>query len=127
MSDMGIFRITIRVGHPTDEGRTVELRDALADTGSELSWVPAPLLESLGIRRRQTMLFRRASGTIIERSTGVAIVYAGGTSTGDEVVFAEPDDMTLLGTRTLEGLQLAVDPLAKRLINTGPMPVAAAA
>ena len=127
MAEMGTFRIAIRIGHPTDEHRIVELPDVLVDTGSELTWVPAAVLESLGIRRRQTMRFRQATGSIVERATGAAIVHAAGTSAADEVVFAEPGDMTLLGARSLEGLRLGVDPLTKRLVDTGPMPVAAAA
>lgn len=127
MVDMGTFRITIRVGHPTDETRTVELHDVLVDTGSELTWVPAGVLESLGVRRHKLMRFRQASGTVLERMTGVAIVHAAGTFAGDEVVFAEPGDMTLLGARSLEGLNLTIDPVTKRLVDAGPAPAAAAA
>lgn len=127
MAGMGTFRIAIRIGHPTDEHRIAELSDVLVDTGSELTWVPAAILESLGIRRHQTMRFRQATGAIVERATGGAIVHAGGAMATDEVVFAEPGDMTLLGARSLEGLRLGVDPLTRRLVDTGPMPVAAAA
>ena len=38
----------------------------------------------------------------------------------DEVVFAEPGDHLLLGSRALEGLGLMVDPRGKRLIDRGP-------
>jgi predicted aspartyl protease len=127
MSDMGTFRITIRVGHPTDESRTAELSDVLVDTGSELTWVPSATLESLGIVRRKTMRFRQADGTVLERATGVGIVHAVGTSAGEEVVFAEPGDMTLLGARSLEGLNLTIDPVLKRLVDAGPAPAATAA
>src|SRR5205085_793586 len=39
----------------------------------------------------------------IERDVGYAILSAEGYETNDEVVFAEPGDMSLLGVRTLEG------------------------
>ena len=42
----------------------------------------------------------------------------------DEVVFGEPRDLVLLGPRTLEGLNVQVDPVAKRLIDAGPLPAA---
>ncbi len=42
----------------------------------------------------------------------------------DEVVFAEPGDMTLLGARTLEGLSLVVDPRGEKLVAAGPLPAA---
>ncbi|HXD22552.1 MAG TPA: hypothetical protein VN613_04275 [Gemmatimonadaceae bacterium] len=42
------------------------------------------------------------------------------------MVFAEPGDSVLLGARTLEGLNVRVDPLRKELIDAGPAPAAAA-
>jgi hypothetical protein len=56
---------------------------------------------------------------------GFAIVHAGGTFTNDEVVFGEPDDLILLGARSLEGLNLKVDLVGKRLVSAGPMLAAA--
>jgi hypothetical protein len=43
------------------------------------------------------------------------------------VVFGEAGDLVLLGARTLEGLNLRVEPMAKRLVDAGPAPAAAAA
>jgi hypothetical protein len=40
------------------------------------------------------------------------------------VVFAEPEDMTLLGARTLEGLALVVDSRKKKLVAAGLLPAA---
>lgn len=37
----------------------------------------------------------------------------------DEVVFAEPGEMTLLGVRTLEGFGVMVDNVAHRFVATG--------
>ncbi len=48
------------------------------------------------------------------------------TFTVDEVVFAEPGDLALLGARSLEGLNLMVDPARKRLVAAGPLPAASA-
>ena len=53
-------------------------------------------------------------------------MYLGDTATVDEVVFGEPRDLVLLGSRSLEGLNLRVDPLSKRLIDAGPAPAAIA-
>ena len=63
---------------------------------------------------------------MLERWTGVAVIHAAGTHTGDDVVFGEPGDMILLGARTLEGLNVRVDPVLKVLIDTGPAPAALA-
>src|SRR5678816_2122590 len=97
------------------------IRDSKVDTGAELSWAPAPVLASLGIARRKPIRFQQADGTIIERWVGFAIVHAGGTFTADEVVFGAPGDLPLLGARSLEGLNLKVDLVGKRLVSAGPM------
>jgi len=66
--------------------------------------------------------FRQADGTVLQRWTGPAFVYAAGRTTTDEVVFGDPGDLVLLGARSLEGLNLRVDPLRKRLVDAGPGP-----
>jgi len=127
MSDeMGTFRTSIDVENPALRGRRRTLAGVLVDTGAELSWVPAPVLESLGVVRDKLLHFRQANGAVLERWTGMALVYAGGTWTVDHVVFGEPDDLTLLGARTLEGLNLRVDPVLKQLVDAGPAPAALA-
>jgi len=125
MSDpMGTFRIDIEIENPTRPGARTEVRGLLVDTGSELTWIPVSILESLGIERRKLSRFRQASGTVLERWTGLASIYVAGTWTGDEVVFGEPNDLLLLGARSLEGLNLRVDPVTKSLVDAGPAPAA---
>lgn len=125
MTDMGTFRTDIQIENPAAPGRRLSIPAALVDTGSELTWVPAEGLESLGIVRDKRLRFVLADGRIVERSVGMARVYAAGTSTGDDVVFAEPGDSVLLGARSLEGLNVRVDPLRRQLIDAGPAPAAA--
>jgi predicted aspartyl protease len=122
--DMGTFRTTVEIENPARRGIRRTLEKALVDTGAELSWVPSGVLESLGVERDKRLRFRQADGTVLERWTGFAIVHAGGTRTVDEVVFGEPGDMILLGARSLEGLNLRVDPVLKRLVDAGPAPAA---
>lgn len=128
MSDsMGTFRINVDVEHPDRPSRRQTLRNVLVDTGAELSWFPATVLDALGIRRLKQWRFRQADGSMLTRWAGVAVVHAAGTSCGDEVVFGEPSDLILLGARSLEGLNLRVDPMRKQLIDAGPAPAAVAA
>lgn len=122
--DMGTFRVDLELENPAMPGRRVLLRSVLVDTGAELSWVPATVLESLGVTRRTEWRFRQADGTVLTRWTGPAFVYAVGRTTTDDVVFGEPGDPILLGARSLEGLNLRVDPTAKRLVDAGPAPAA---
>ena len=124
-NEMGTFRIDFEIENPASPGERRTVHTALVDTGSELSWIPAILLESLGIERRKLSRFRQASGAVIERWTGPAYIYVSDTWTNDEVVFAEPNDLVLLGSRTLEGLNVLIDPMTKRLVDAGPAPAAA--
>lgn len=125
-SEMGTFRIDVELENPARPGQREIVRDVLVDTGAELSWIPLGFLESLGIQRSKRARFRQATGTIVERWTGWAVVHAGGTSTADDVVFGEPGDMVLVGARTLEGLNLRVDPVTRTLVDAGPAPAALA-
>ncbi|HEV8355987.1 MAG TPA: hypothetical protein VGQ17_04380 [Gemmatimonadales bacterium] len=122
MSDeMGILRTDVEIESPTRPGERRLLRQVLVDTGAELSWAPAPVLESLGIGRVKRVRFQQASGAVVERWVGFAILYASGEVTNDEVVFGEPDDLMLLGARSLQGMNLKVDLVGKRLVSAGPM------
>jgi len=124
---MGTFRVDVEIENPARPGERRALKSVLVDTGAELSWVPAELLESLGIERYTTWRFRQADGTILERRTGAAFIHVAGKRTSDDVVFGEPGDLVLLGSRTLEGLNFRIEPVTKRLVDAGPAPAAAAA
>jgi len=54
------------------------------------------------------------------------VTSVAGKRAGDEVVFGEPGDLILLGSRTLEGLNFRVEPVTKRLVDARPAPAAAA-
>lgn len=122
--DMGTFRIEVELENPAAPGQRARVPSVLIDTGAELSWFPAEILEALGIERFKRSRFRQASGSIVERWTGETRVYVADTRTIDEVVFGEPSDLVLLGSRSLEGLNLTIDPVNKRLIDAGPAPAA---
>jgi predicted aspartyl protease len=123
--EMGTFRVDIEIENPATPGARRRLEKMLVDTGAELSWVPAVLLQSLGVERNQVWRFRQADGTVLTRWTGSVAIHLAGKRAADEVVFAEPSDLVLLGSRTLEGFNLRVDPIAKRLVDAGPAPAAA--
>lgn len=126
MGDVGILRTTIGVESHQRRGDVRELPETLVDTGTQYTWIPRDVLESLGVGVERAQRFRTADGRVVHRVMGYAIVHAGGTRTSDEVVFAEPGDMVLLGAHTLEGLNLRIDLKAKQLVPAGPVPAAAA-
>lgn len=127
IDDMGIFRTTISVA-PLDAPDTrTELADVMVDTGSEYNWIPVSVLDTLGVKPVRIDRFETADGRVLERPVGFAILYAGGRSAAAAVVFAQLDDMVLLGAHGLEGLNLRVDLGRKELVPAGPVPAAAAA
>ena len=87
-------------------------------TENRHTWVPSKLLEQIGVEREQkTVDFILSNGKCLTRHVGFAIVRWGRHFTVDEVVFCENDDVPLLGTRSLEGLNLIVDLPHNRLIS----------
>jgi predicted aspartyl protease len=122
--DMGTFRVALEIANPARPSEWRTLESVLVDTGAELSWLPAPVLDSLGIERVNVRRFRQADGTVLDRRTGGVILRVAGVQTWDEVVFGAPGDLSLLGARSLEGLNLRIDPITHQLIDAGPAPAA---
>ncbi|MBI4487100.1 MAG: aspartyl protease family protein [Acidobacteria bacterium] len=122
---MGSFRTRCQIQNPIHRAKRATVPKILVDTGSEYTWVSAKLLERLGIaREKKDVRFVMANGQEVTRSLGFAIVRYDSFFTIDEVVFGEPGDLELLGARTLEGLNLQVDPQRKKLVAAGPVPAA---
>jgi predicted aspartyl protease len=122
---MGTFYVGCRVENHIDRSKTIRIPKLLVDTGSEYTWLPATKLGRIGVEReKKDIKFVMANGEVITRSVGFAILLVGKAFTIDEVVFAEPGDLLLLGARTLEGLNVTVDSVKKKLVASGPVPAA---
>jgi len=115
---MSAFKVDVIARNPKHEEFATQSLSALVDTGSELTWLPADLLRGIGITPRRKRVFATATQQRIEREIGYAILSAEGYDTIDEVVFAEPGDLTLLGVRTIEGFGVMVDKIAHRFVVT---------
>lgn len=122
---MGTFHVGAMIENHTDRKKSVRIAKLLVDTGSEHTWLPETTLDKIGVKReKKDISFMMANGTIVTRSIGFAIVHVDKYFTIDEVVFAEKGDLVLLGARTLEGLNLTVNPTRKKLVAAGPIPAA---
>ena len=126
MADVGSFRVTIAIENAARRGEQRSLTDVLVDTRSEFTWAPRALLEALGIAPERTEHFVVADGRALTREIGFGIIHVDGWSTADDVVFAEPGDLVLLGARSLEGLNLRIDLRRRELVPAGPIVAAAA-
>jgi len=111
--------------NPKASNKSIHVEKILVDTGSEYTWVPAEMLEKIGIEpRKKDMAFIMANGQTITRNIGYAILQTSGFETVDEVVFGQSGDLKLLGARTLEGFAAVIDPRKKKLVAAGPLPAA---
>jgi len=118
---VGTFYTGCRIENVAERSKGATIPKLLVDTGSEYTWVPEVILEKLSIKReKKDLAFTMANGQNVTRSVGFAIVRIDKYFTVDEVVFAEKGDLLLLGARTLEGLNLTVDPHKKKLVASGP-------
>jgi predicted aspartyl protease len=122
---VGSFYTRCKIENPVERSRSVIIPKLLVDTGSEYTWVFDRTLERIGIQReKKDITFVLANGQEVTRSVGFAIIRLDKFFTIDEVVFAEKGDLSLLGARTLEGLNLTIDPARKKLVAAGPLPAA---
>jgi len=122
---MGSFTVNIEVAKSTSRPDFARVPRLLVDTGSEMTWIAERILRSLKIDvRKKDQAFIMANGQPITRDVGYAIIRCKEFETIDEVVFAQPGDLQLLGARTLEGFNAVIDPRRKRLVAAGPMPAA---
>ena len=122
---MQTFYTRCKIENPVERTRSVVIPKLLVDTGSEYTWVFERTLERIGIQReKKDLAFVLANGQEVTRSVGFAIIRLDKYFTIDEVVFAERGDLSLLGARTLEGLNLTIDPARKKLVAAGPVPAA---
>lgn len=122
---MGTFSVNCHVVNHLKRSNKAEVRRLLVDTGSECTWIPEVILEKIGVKpEKKDVPFVMANGNTITRNIGFAILRIGEHFTIDEVVFAQTGDLALLGARTLEGMNLQVDPRAKKLVAAGPHPAA---
>ena len=122
---MGRFYTSCIIENHTQREKSTRIPKLLVDTGSEYTWIFAETLNKIGVvREKKDLLFVMANGQRITRSVGFAIIKIDQYFTIDEVVFGEEGDLLLLGARTLEGLNLSVEPRQKKLVASGPLPVA---
>lgn len=119
---MGIFYTSCRVGNRFDRNKTIEVSKVLVDTGAEFSCIKADTLKKAGVNQEnRSYRFVTTTGQEITRPIGFAVIHVGDAMTTDEVVFGEPGDLEILGARTLEGMNLRVDPRQKKLVAGGPI------
>jgi len=122
MKKMGTFRVGCRIVNIADSKKAAKVQKLLVDTGSDYTWLPGKVLESIGVERvKKDIQMTMANGQTITRSAGYVIIHSDRFQTVDEVIFGEPGDLLFLGARTLEGFNARVDSKQKKLLAAGPL------
>ena len=111
---MGVFTHSVEVGNP--EATRFQEVEAIVDTSASYSQAPASFLRGLGIEPHRKMDLVLADGRTSEVDLGRTWVQVDGQREITLMVFGEEGSEALLGAYTLEGLGLAVDPVARRLV-----------
>jgi predicted aspartyl protease len=104
----------ITISNPFEAHRSADA-DLLADTGALNTFVPRAVLEQIGIRRKFRRWFQSAGGQTIERDVGFALFSWKEHAVGGLVVFAEAEDMPVLGVAVLQSMGLEFDPVTRSL------------
>jgi len=124
---MGTLTVNVEIAKSAARSAFTTVQRVLVDSGSETTWIAAATLRSIKIGvRKKDQPFTMANGQHGRRDVGYAILRCGAFETVDEVVFAQPGDLQLLGARTLAGFNAVVDARRKRLVAAGPIPATAA-
>ena len=97
-----------------DHSETIE---AMVDSGSTFTWIPAPILEQLGIRPQFEREFVLAEGRLVRRAMAEVRVQLDSEQHTTLCVFGPQDSQPLLGAYTLEAFSLAADVTNRRLIT----------
>ena len=113
---MGTFKWPLRIS--SMDGQRMRDMEATVDAGASFTTLPSSLLRELGIEPMGKRGLLLADSRRIEMDYGEARATIDGDTVTTIVVFGEDEAPPLLGAYTLEGLALAVDPEAQRLVPT---------
>lgn len=102
---------------PADQVRTVEVVDALVDTGASGLLLPRRLIAQLGLRHFRTRPARGVGGSVAMRVFSAVRLTIQGRECAIDVGEIGDDLPVLIGQIPLESLDWVVDPQGQRLIG----------
>ena len=111
---MGHTTAAVKICSPQVGTKCVET-ELIVDTGITYTWIRRERLEAIGVKPSKARKFRTIEGRTIEREVGEAVIECLGERAMSIVVFAERDDVEVMGVVALESLALEVDPVTQQL------------
>jgi len=127
VNDMGTFTVGCRVENHKDPKRFTVVPKLPVEADAVFTWMPAKTLDRIGIKRvKKNLQIQNMDGRFVTRDVGFAILQVEKYRTTDEVVFAQRNDLRMLGARALTGMNVRVDASRRRLVDAGPVVAATA-
>jgi predicted aspartyl protease len=102
---------------PAEEVRSVEVADALVDTGATMLSIPRRLMAQLGLKRSRSRTARTPAGIASFDIYGAVRLTVLGRDCILEAAEIPDDRPVLIGQMPLEGLDFVVDPVGQRLVG----------
>jgi predicted aspartyl protease len=102
---------------PAGDVRTVEVPNALVDTGATMLSLPRRLIAQLGLKRTRSKTARTPAGIVEFGICGAVRLTVLGRDCVLEAAEIPDDCPVLIGQMPLEGLDFVVDPIGQRLIG----------
>ena len=112
---MGTFFTDVQIASPRRADRR-EIVKLLVDSGSVYTWISANVLRDLGVQPTDRRRVVTIEGRTTERGMAEILMTLEGRTLHTLCLFGEPGDLEVLGSYTLEGFGLAIDPVQRRLI-----------
>ena len=106
--------LTIEIGDP--QGAQFEELDVTVGTRSTYTAVPRAMLDRLGVPVERSLPSETADGRMVPVDVGTIIIRLQGLEFHTQVIFAEPNEPSILGAVTLEEGALTLDLVTGRLI-----------
>ena len=97
--------------------RSIEIDDALVDTGASMFSLPKRHIEQLGLMLDRTRTARTSAGIMLFKIYGPVRLTVQGRDCHVEVAEVPDDCPALIGQLPLEMLDFLVDPIGQRLVG----------
>ena len=102
---------------PADRVRSLDVPDALVDTGAIMLSLPKRMVAELGLRPYRTRRVRTVGGIVDTAICAAVRLTVQGRDFTTDVAEVPDDCPVLIGQIPLEGLDFVVDPIGQRLIG----------
>jgi predicted aspartyl protease len=102
---------------PPEQIRTVEVADALVDTGATFLSLPRSLIQQLGLIHYRTRRAKTSGGIVDFNMYGVVRLTVQGRDCFVEVAELPDECPVLIGQLPLEALDFLIDPIKQRLVG----------